>query len=264
MRPLLLTLALLVLGNPPGASGASVKEVEALRSVFRDAGVTGTFAVLDPIEDVLLVHNERRARQRFAPASTFKLVNTLVGLDAGAVASVYEVLPYGGKPQSIPAWEKDMPLREAIRISNIPVYQELARRIGLERMSAALKKLGYGNAETGTVVDRFWLDGPLEISAVEQIDFLNKLAAGTLPVSKQAMASVREISLQETTDSFRLYGKTGWLTSSTPKIGWYVGWIEKDGKARPFALNIDMPKMEDAPKRVQVAKDCLRILGKLD
>ena len=69
-----------------------------------------------------------------------------------------------------------MSLHDAIRISNVPVYQELARRIGLDRMSENLALLDYGNEDTGTIVDMFWLQGPLKISALEQAKFLARLA----------------------------------------------------------------------------------------
>ncbi len=49
-------------------------------------------------------------------------------------------------------WEHDMGLRDAIKISNVPIYQELARRIGLERMKAGVEKLDYGNKDIGEVV----------------------------------------------------------------------------------------------------------------
>lgn len=261
---LLLLPFLLAVAFCQAASGATLKERSELETIFRKAGVKGTFAMLDPVEDVIFVHDAKRAQQRFVPASTFKLANSLIGLDCGAVANVDEVLPYGGKPQPFPQWEKDMALRDAFRVSNVPVYQELARRIGLERMAAGVKKLEYGNTTIGTVVDQFWLQGPLEITAIEQIAFLRKLADGKLPVSPQVMENVREISLQETTERYRLHGKTGWATHSTPNIGWYVGWIERDGRTYPFALNIDMADSSEAAKRVEVAKACLRVLGKVD
>ena len=205
-----------------------------------------------------------RATKRFTPASTFKIANSLIGLDGAAVKNVDEVLPYGGKPQRLKQWERDMNLREAIKASNVPIYQELARRIGLERMREGVKKLGYGNMEIGSVVDRFWLDGPLAVSAVEQTEFLHRLAKGSLPIKPDAVRSVKEITLLEKTDAYELHGKTGWLFNPTPpQIGWWVGWIEHENKTYPFALNIDMMKDEDAAKRILIGRECLRALGKL-
>jgi len=177
---------------------------------------------------------------------------------------VDEVLPYGGKPQRIKEWERDMGLREAIKISNVPIYQELARRIGIERMREGVKKLGYGNMEIGNVVDRFWLDGPLAISAIEQAEFLQRLIKGSLPINPDAMRAVKEITLLEKTDAYELHAKTGWFVGPTPpQIGWWVGWIERENKVYPFALNFDMTKDEDAAKRILIGRECLKALGKL-
>lgn len=110
---------------------------------------------------------------RFLPASTFKIPNSLIELSVGAVRSVDEVLPYKGPSQPfVKAWAKDMGRREAISLSNVPIYQELARRIGLDRMRENIVRMDYGNKEVGASVDSFWLSGPLKISAVEQALFL--------------------------------------------------------------------------------------------
>jgi len=228
--------------------------------LFEQAGADGTFVMLDVARQRLIGHDRARAQKRFVPASTFKIPNTLIGLTVGAVKEVDEVLPYGGKPQPIKDWERDMSLREAIRVSNVPVYQELARRIGLERMREAVARLEYGNARVGSIVDNFWLRGPLAISAVEQAQFLARLAAGTLPFPGEAQARVRELVRLEAHEGAVLYGKTGWEQGS-PGIGWWVGWVEKEGRAYPFALNMDVHNASDAAKRVPLGKASLRALG---
>lgn len=243
-------------------SARTYREVPELAKVFSANGITGTFVLFDVASDTMLVSDEARAKKRFTPASTFKIANSLIGLDAGVVKSVDEVLPYGGKPQPRKEWEHDMGLRGAIKVSNVPVYQELARRIGLERMREGVKKLGYGNGEIGKVVDRFWLDGPLAISAVEQTEFLHRLLTGALPVAPNAMQAVREITLLEKTETYELHGKTGWVGPTPPQIGWWVGWIERGNEVYPFALNFDM-KDGDAAKRIPIGRECLKALGKL-
>jgi beta-lactamase class D len=245
-------------------SARTYQEVPELAKCFQDKGVVGTFVLFDVATDTMLVSDEARAKKRFTPASTFKIANSLIGLDVGAVKNADEVLPYGGKPQRIKEWERDMGLREAIKMSNVPIYQELARRIGIERMREGVKKLGYGNMEIGSVVDRFWLDGPLAISAVEQTEFFHRLVKGSLPINPNAARAVKEITLLEKTDTYELHGKTGWLFSPTPpQIGWWVGWIERENKVYPFALNIDMQSDADAAKRIPLGRGCLKALGKL-
>lgn len=254
-------------GPAPAPESLSWEDSPAVADLFRDAGAAGTFVLYDPREQRLTGFDEKRARKRFVPASTFKIPNSLIGLATGAVSGVDEVLPYGGEPQPYEIWERDMGLREAIRISNVPVYQELARRIGLERMRENVTALGYGNAEIGTVVDRFWLDGPLEINAVEQTLFLADLARGRLPLPASHQAAVREIARLEsggssTGDSApgNLHGKTGW-TGPDPGLGWWVGWVEKDGRIHSFALNLDIRSEEKLGTRIDLGKACLKALG---
>jgi beta-lactamase class D len=240
---------------------AEVKEVPEWGRFFESASATGTIIVCDVSSGELTGFDAARASQRFIPASTFKIPNTLVGLECGAVASVDEILPYGGKPQPFPQWERDMPLREALRISAVPIYQELARRVGLERMREWVKKLDYGNNEIGDVADRFWLDGPLKISAIEQAGFLARLVGGKLPVDAAAVRVVSDITTLERTPEYTLHGKTGWGTATKPGIGWWVGWVERGNRVYTFALNLDAPEDFDMKKRIEIGKACLREAG---
>lgn len=232
-----------------------------LSQLFRSAGVTGAFVLYDVTQIQLIGHDRERAYTQFVPASTFKVANTLVGLSVGAAKSIDETLPYGGKPQPVKAWEKDMSLREAIAMSNVAIYQELARRIGLERMRDSLATMHYGNGEVGTVVDRFWLDGPLKISPVEQTEFLVKLAQGVLPFPQTQQETVRESIRLEQQGNWTLYGKTGWENYPNPGIGWWVGWVTKNDHMYAFALNMDMREAADATKRLELGKACLKALG---
>ena len=206
------------------AHARDVEQNAEIESLFKEADVSGTFVLYDVDADLLIAHDLYRAEQRFIPASTFKIANSLIGLSTGSVESVDEMLPYGGRPQPFSSWERDMGLRDAIKISNVPVYQELARRIGLQRMRENLAAIPYGDAEVGNEVDTFWLKGPLQISAVEQSEFLARLALGKLPYSAEFQKSVREIAQLEKGDGWVLYGKTGWTTTPDPDIGWWVGW----------------------------------------
>jgi beta-lactamase class D len=257
-----LLTALLALFSLQGYSSEWTESPE-VGELFKRAGVTGTFVLYDVDAGRLVGHNQARSKLRFIPASTFKIPNSLIGLAVEAVQGVDDILPYGGQPQSFAVWEKDMGLREAITLSNVPIYQELARRIGLERMRENVLKLGYGNGRIGATVDTFWLEGPLKISAIEQARFLARLAQGQLPLPPDVQASVREIVLLEQGDNWRLYGKTGWENAPNSGIGWWVGWVKKDDHVYAFALNIDIQKATDAGKRIEIGKASLAALGVL-
>lgn len=229
--------------------------------LFEAVGARGTFVLYDLAEDRFTGHDRVRAETRYTPASTFKIAHTLIGLSVGAVSSVDEVLPFGGQPQPFPAWEHDMGLRDAIRVSNVPVYQALARRIGLARMATNVVRLDYGNGEIGQAVDRFWLDGPLAISAVEQTRFLARLLRDELPFPKEYQAATRDIVPSEQGDGWLLASKTGWAMASNPNVGWWVGWVRKGERLYTFALNMDMPQISEAAKRAEIGKAALRTLG---
>ncbi|MBV9563055.1 MAG: class D beta-lactamase [Bradyrhizobium sp.] len=255
------SIALIACGRSLTAGSTERNDLEA---VFKEHGVAGTFVLYDVAGDSLTLVNPVRAQTRLVPASTFKIANTIIALETGIVKDENEIIPYGGKPQPFKQWEKDMSMREAIALSAIPIYQEIARRVGLARYHDWLARLDYGNRQTGESVDTFWLDGPLETSAVEQVRFVARLAQQKLDASSRAQSITRDIIRLESKDGKTLYGKTGWRFSSTPNLGWWTGWVEHDGKIFAFSLNIDMPgAATDVPKRVAIGKAMLSKLAVL-
>jgi beta-lactamase class D len=243
-------------GRRRAIAGESIALADADDVLARE-GFSGTFAAYDPGADRLVILNASRAETRFVPASTFKIPNSLIALEVGAVKDADEMFRYDGKPRRVAAWQKDMTLREAVTASNVPVFQEIARRVGLENYRTWLAKLDYGNREAGEIVDRFWLDGPLAISAVEQARFLARLAEQALPMSARSQAIVRDIIRIEEKDGRTLFAKTGW----DGKIGWWAGWVERGARKTAFALNMDISRIEDAPKRIALGKALLTRLG---
>lgn len=242
-------------GLPPAQERAD------LAAVFDENGIRGCFALYDVAIGRLVTVNGGRAATRMTPASTFKIANSLIALETGAVVSVDEVIPYDGRPQPFKTWEQDMGMRDAIRVSNVPFYQEIARRVGLVRYRDWLARLDYGSREVGPEVTTFWLREPLQISALEQVRFLAALAQGRLPASERSQAAVRDILRLETRGDATLYGKTGWRMAGEPQLGWWVGWVERGGIVLPFALNIDIHGEADAPKRQAIGKALLVKLG---
>jgi beta-lactamase class D len=245
------------------ATAAEWNENKEVAQIFKDAGVTGTFVLYDVSRDEYTGFDQQRANTRYIPASTYKIANSLIGLTTGAVKDVDEILPYGGGEYFMDTWEHDMSLRDAIVISNVPIYQELARRIGLEKMRENMRKLNYGNMDIGQEVDQFWLEGPLEISAVEQTKFVSELAQQKLDFPIKHQKAVAEILELENGDGWSLHAKTGWQTATDPGIGWWVGWVKRGDHIYAFALNLDMYQIVDAPKRIELGKAALKALNVL-
>ncbi len=259
-RAILATAAVWPFADPSRA--AETVERDDLLTVFRDKGLTGCFALIDVASGRTTLVGAARARRRFVPASTFKIPNSLIAFETGVVRDADEVLPYGGGPVSVPAWGRDMSLREAMPISNVPIFQEVARRVGLARYRDWLARLDYGNRDPGTVVDRFWLDGPLRISALEEAAFNARLGRMALPASARSQGLVHDITRIESRGGATLHGKTGWYVQrGQTSIGWWSGWIARAGTVQAFTLNMDMPQMAQAPLRLEVARTLLDRLG---
>jgi len=129
------------------------------------------------------------------PASTFKIPNSVIALETGVVGDPdKDIFRWDGVVRSIEAWNRDHTLRSAIAASAVPVYQEIARRIGADRMQKFVDLFGYGNRDIGGGIDQFWLTGNLRISPVQQIDFVDRLRRGTLPVSKRSQERQERIA----------------------------------------------------------------------
>ena len=232
---------------------------------FDAFGVRGTFVLLEPANDRYLVLNESRAKQGFIPASTFKIPNALIGLEVGAIADENEVFRWDGKPKIRPEWERDQTLDTGMKLSVVWMFQEVARRIGKERMKEWLVRLDYGNKDMHGGIDQFWLQGAIRISAFQQVDFLRKLSEGELAMTQRSQRLVREALVFEKTPVYTLYAKSG-STGMTPKhpVDWWVGWVERKGKPRAyFAMNLEPTVKTRYEDRIAITRAILDEAGVL-
>jgi beta-lactamase class D len=165
--------------------------------------------------------------------------------------------------RAIEAWNRDHTLRSAIAVSAVPVYQEIARRIGAERMQKYVDLLEYGNRDIGGGIDAFWLTGNLRIDPVQQVDFLDRLRRGTLPVSKRSQELVREILPVTKSGDAVIRAKSGLLAAEAgkPQLGWMVGWAEKGSADTVFALNMDCLEPRHVADRMKLTQQCLSDIG---
>lgn len=241
--------------EPIDRGDVATTERDDLETVFTDAGVEGSFVLYDTGDRSAVVVGPEGARDRESPASTFKLPNTLIALQTGAVEDVDEVVPAADEDDS----DQDMSLREALPDSNVPVYQEVARRIGSESMGTWVDRFDYGNRSVGEEeqVDTFWLEGPLEISPLEQTSFLASLARAELPVDVEHQEAVQEMTALEQGGDYSLHGKTGWATEADPEPGWWVGWVERGDDVHTFALRIEVESDEQLELHESLGRELL-------
>lgn len=197
--------------------------------------VEGSFVLYDQKNDRYVLFNKAQTVTPFIPASTFKILNSLIALETGVVKDETEVLAWDKTERQIPAWNADTDMRNAFKNSTVWYYQELARRIGDQRMKHWLEKAKYGNTVTTGGIDGFWLWGGLRISPVQQIDFLRRLHHNQLPFSAGTLQTVKSIMVSKDTAEYVVRSKTGWGKQEGQNIGWYVGYVTTKDNVYYFA-----------------------------
>jgi bla regulator protein BlaR1 len=222
-------------------------------------GYQAAFVLQDLQGGAFLRHDPARAAQRLPPQSTFKIPNALIALDTGVADGPGFALKWDGVQRSWPGWNRDQTLATAIQYSVVWYFQEIARRIGPERMQLYLKSLEYGNADTSGGIDTFWLGSSLTISAEEQVRFLRGLVEEKLPLSARAMEQVKTMLEVGRNDKAVLYGKTGTeVSEGKATLGWFVGWLERGSRTYVFATNLAAAEGADGKKARAVTEDILR------
>jgi beta-lactamase class D len=236
-----------------------------LQKYFQEYQVEGSFILYDEAQDKLTRYNAQRCKALFSPASTFKIPNSLIALEEGSIEDENTIIRWNREEWHVQAWNQDLSLKDAFRLSCVPCYIQLAEKIGEEKYQQYLSKIHYGNEDAGgSRQNAFWLDGNLRISQEQQIDFLRKLYHEQLPVSKRSMAIVRKILKEEETEEYILSGKTGWNNELHNRdIGWYVGYLEKSESVYFFATNIESQKALDnfGEARKAITINILKELG---
>lgn len=228
---------------------------------FEKRNLTGCMSLYNMNEKFLSNYNIERCDSAFLPASTFKIINSLIALEEGVVESIYDTIPWDGIERNWDKWNQNHCMASALKYSAVWFYQELARRIGRENYQKWLDKTNYGNQKTGDEIDTFWLNGEIRISAKEQIKFLKKLINNELAFSKENQELVKQIMLTDSTENYQIYSKTGWAVRADQQIGWLVGFVKTQSNTWIFACNIDIIKNSDANYRKEIVYEILKSKG---
>ncbi|MBI4779813.1 MAG: class D beta-lactamase [Oscillatoriophycideae cyanobacterium NC_groundwater_1537_Pr4_S-0.65um_50_18] len=255
----------LQIASTQSAPAAEIAQTPNFEQAFQELGIDGAIVIYDKNNQRFYEHNPSRNTTAFFPASTFKVLNALISLETGVIRDDVSVLTWDGITREIPAWNRDTNLRQAFKDSTVWFYQVLARRNGHERMQQFVEQVGYGNQQIGTPdqIDHFWLDGPLQITPKQEIEFLQRLEQNDLPFSQRTIDLVKDIMIIEKTPDYTLRGKTGWINSVNPNVGWIVGYLEQNNNVYFFATNIVIRNSQDAAKRLEVTRQSFQALGLL-
>lgn len=230
--------ALLALGLTGGIS---------FQAQAAEKGVVAECAVVMDVSSQKILSRKGVCDKRFTPASTFKVPLAVIGYDKNILHS---------KHDPVWQWKPDMVARERDKVAVDPALwleqsviwysREITRMLGQKQFSEAVTALDYGNNDvSGTAgkqdgLTHSWIDSSLQISADEQVQFLNKLVHETLPVSKQAQQKTKAaMPVFMSEKGWKVTGKTGATqlhkSKGTQRLGWFVGWAEKDGRQLIFA-----------------------------
>lgn len=254
MKALLLLLALAL----PTLAQA---EDESIARIFQAQGVEGTMVITALPGGQTFVHDEARATRRHPPASTFKILNTLIAAQEWVVADRNTLFKWDGREHEMPDWNRDQTLAAAFKVSCVWCYQEIARKVGADTYRRYLRQAGYGVLAEPFDLTTFWLTDQLQISAQEEVAFLKQVVQRQPPFGAHAYQVLQDVMLIEQTEHYRLFAKTGWATRSQPQTGWYVGYVESRGEVWLFATNIELRSEQDLPLRQAITRAALTEKG---
>lgn len=263
----LLILAGLLIGctsNQSAPGAPSAPDAPNFQQHYDAHDVHGSFVLYDLQDETYTTYNNEQLDKPFTPASTFKVCNSLIGIETRIIEDQNFVIKWDSVPRQNPKWNKDTDLKEALKNSTVWYYQELATRVGADTMHYWLNKLEYGNADISGGLTTFWLTGGLRITPNQQIDFLTKLVRNNLPLSQRTMDIVKDMMVLEETPDYTLSGKTGWGTQHSQDIGWFVGFVESNGRTYVFANCIqthDPTNPHFAKARIDIVSNILTDLG---
>lgn len=243
---------------------AKIEEKPEWKKYFDRAGVEGGILIYDLRRNQYLAYDAARIDRGFAPASTSKIIHSLIYLETGAVKDENETFKWDGEKRWVDAWNQDHSLRSAFKVSAVWLYVDLSKRIGRETMQHYYNLANYGNRNTNGFGKDYWNEGDLRISQRQQIDLLVRLYQNRLPFSERTFSIFKDIFIAEKADKYTLRAKTGWSNSASPQVGWYAGYVTRGQDVYFFATELDMKKDADAPKRIEITKNILRELKAID
>jgi beta-lactamase class D len=205
----------------------------------------GAFVIIDCASGEITDFDPKASAEKLPPCSTFKIWNALLGLEEGILSSPEQPFyQWDGVNRDIAAWNKDLNLRDAFQASCVPAFQNLADRLGADRMNRWLDTIGYGDKNTSAGLDVFWLPAPdrrtILISPREQAALLHKLVSGKLPIKTTSLQTLKHLMRVRETPAATLYGKTGsgTLSADGTQLGWFVGFVESCERCFAFAAAV--------------------------
>ena len=265
------------------ASQSSIKNDNALLDTlsvkddfmryFESCGAEGSIVIFDNNKKKWIVSDTTTIYSETLPASTFKIINLLIALETGVIASEKDTIKWPGKTDTIkygyrPEIYFDMTIKEAFEVSAGWVFNELSQKIGKENYNHYLKICNYGNQNITEPGDDFWNFGAFGISPVNQVRFLRNFYEGKIPFSAKNMEIVKQVMITEQTKDYTIRAKTGWTREGGINTGWWVGYVETKHGVWFFATRLLQSRKNNradfGPCRKEITKAVLKELAILN
>lgn len=237
-------------------------QVLELKAAYDKVNSQGVFLLKGQKKEGYHYSNPLLADSLYSPASTFKIINSIIALETGVVKTIHDTVAWDGVIRERKEWNKDTDMKSAFANSTVWYYQQVARKIGMITMQKWLDSLAYGIGSVKTI-DKFWLNNELKISPQQQLEFMEKLALRKLPLHMETYAAIEEIMQKETRGTSVLYAKTGWGYDGRD-LGWYVGYVRSSEGVYPF-VNLMISGAEVSPDfgsaRIYIVRNVFNNLG---
>lgn len=266
---LLLTVSFL--GNSVSVAAENARIIqEDLSDQFGE--YKGCFVLLDEEKNQYTIYNYKKAKKQVSPCSTFKIMNTLIGLDAGILQDENTKFTWDGTDYKSPSWNQDQTLAEAVKNSTFWYFQRNAEQVGPDRMQFYLDQTSYGNRDISGGLTIFWEQSSLKISPIEQVQFLQKIHQGKTMFSPSAVDVLKKVIWISEKDGAALFGKTGSGLREERRFipegpedgyvrGWFVGYVEKDGNTYYVATLIEGEDQTYGGKAREITLNILKDKG---
>jgi beta-lactamase class D len=227
---------------------------------FDSLSVSGSTTIFDYKNKKWMYSDSTDAFKQSLPASTFKILHSLIALETKVLKDENEVIKWDGINKDffgakMDIWNKDTDLKTAYKNSTVWFYVEIAKRLGKKKYKKYLKKCTYGNLNFTEHGTDFWNYGDYGISPKEQIEFLIKLNENKLPFSPTTLDKVKQIMISEQNEKFTFRDKTGWTKKNGIDIGWWVGYVQTMDNIYFFATRLTKPVDDKNPNFSKARKE---------
>lgn len=210
---------------------------------FEDCNIKGSITIYDLKKKKWISSDMIDSNYPTLPASTFKIINTLIALETNVATGEEQIIKWPGSTDTVkygyrPDIYHDISMKEAFKLSAGWAYVEMAKVIGKERYKKYLKASHYGNVDLSVNDDDFWNFGNFAISPINQIEILRGVYEETLPFKKSSFKILKEMMIETKTKTYTIRAKTGWTRDKGKDTGWWIGYVERKDNVYFFATRL--------------------------